>query len=216
MVPFENLLVMPGDVHDVHRRLVWPRDQQRLACERVHGPARLVSRDIQAGHADLPVLGDAQDTQVEERVVQYTQCECIRDLVGALLAVPAHVGRFDPDRVMAERPVESAHRALVCVGAQDLFRESAAPRPRAGSLGNSLASGQVENGHVKVDRSADQLLPYALHFAMVSREEVPLARFAQDWGRAFADLPGGRPAWQKRQFDDDALFKTRRPPGWIG
>ncbi len=53
MVPFEDLLVMPGDVHDVHRRLVWPRDQQRLACERVHGPARLVSRDIQAGHADL-------------------------------------------------------------------------------------------------------------------------------------------------------------------
>ena len=44
----------------------------------------------------------------------------------------------------------------------------------------------------------------------------PPARFAQDWGRAFADLPGWRPAWRKRQFDDDALFKTRRPPGWIG
>jgi hypothetical protein len=29
-------------------------------------------------------------------------------------------------------------------------------------------------------------------------------------------LPGWRSAWQKRQFDDDALFKTRHPPGWIG
>ena len=66
-------------------------------------------------------------------------------------------------------------------------------------------------------RGADgELLPYALHFALVSRDEVPLARFAQDWGRPFADLPGWRPAWQKRWFDDDALFKTlvlpHRPP----
>jgi hypothetical protein len=66
------------------------------------------------------------------------------------------------------------------------------------------------------DALTGELLPYALHFALVSRDEVPLARFAQDWGRAFADLPGWRPAWQKRQFDDDALFKTlvlpHRPP----
>ena len=66
------------------------------------------------------------------------------------------------------------------------------------------------------DALTGELLPYALHFALVSCDEVPLARFAQDWGRAFADLPGWRPAWQKRQFDDDALFKTWRPPGWIG
>jgi len=52
--------------------------------------------------------------------------------------------------------------------------------------------------------------------SLVSRDEVPLARFAQDWGRPFADLPGWPPAWQKRQFDNDALFKTlvlpHRPP----
>ena len=30
MVPFEYLLVMPGDVHDVHRRLVRARGQERF------------------------------------------------------------------------------------------------------------------------------------------------------------------------------------------
>ena len=38
----EDLQVMPGDVHDVYRWLTRSRDQQRLPCERVHGPARRV------------------------------------------------------------------------------------------------------------------------------------------------------------------------------
>jgi hypothetical protein len=65
---FEDLLVMPGDVHDVHRRLA--RHQKRLTCERIDCPARLVPGDIRPGHADLPVLGDADGTQVEQRVVE--------------------------------------------------------------------------------------------------------------------------------------------------
>jgi hypothetical protein len=38
-VPFEDLPVMPGDVNDVHRRLAWPRDQQRLADRLIGGTA---------------------------------------------------------------------------------------------------------------------------------------------------------------------------------
>ena len=68
-MPLEDLLMMPGDVHDVHHWLARSRDQQRLSCERIHGPARLVPGYIQVGYADLPLLGDAQDTQVEQRVV---------------------------------------------------------------------------------------------------------------------------------------------------
>jgi len=41
--------------------------------------------------------------------------------------------------------------------AQDLFRELAAPRPRAASAGCSAAPGQVESRHVQADRGADQL-----------------------------------------------------------
>jgi hypothetical protein len=58
---------------------------------------------------------------------------------------------------MAERAVEAAHGALVGVGAQDVFGETAAPRAQAGGLGRSPACGQVQGWHVKVDRGADQL-----------------------------------------------------------
>ena len=56
-------------------------------------------------------------------------------LVGALLAVPADVGGLDADGVTAEGAVEAAHRALVGVGAQDLFGEAAAARAEAGGPG---------------------------------------------------------------------------------
>ena len=157
MVPFEYLLVMPGDVHNVHCRLVWPRDQQGLTCEPIHGPARVVPGDIQAGHADPPLLGDAQDTQVEQRMVQRAQRQRVRYLVGAALAVPAHVSRLDSDGVVAERAVEAAHRALIGVDAQDLFGEAAAARAQTGSMSRgSPACGEVEGGDVEVDGGADQ------------------------------------------------------------
>jgi hypothetical protein len=37
---------------------------------------------------------------------------------------------------------------------------------------------------------AGELLPYALHFGLVSGERYPLARFAHAWVRTFADQPG--------------------------
>ena len=36
------------------------------------------------------------------------------------------------------------------------------------------------------------LLPFALHFGLVSEDSMPLAQFAHAWVRAFGDLPGWR------------------------
>jgi hypothetical protein len=61
---------MPGDVDHVDRRLVRAGDEQGLAGQRVDGQAGVVPGHVQAGHADPAVLGDAQDAQVEQRVMQ--------------------------------------------------------------------------------------------------------------------------------------------------
>lgn len=39
----------------------------------------------------------------------------------------------------------------------------------------------------------DRLLPYALHFGLLSDDAAPLARFAHAWVNAFGELPGWRP-----------------------
>ena len=49
-----------------------------------------------------------------------TESQRVRHLIWALLTVPADVSRFDRDGIIPERTVESAHSALVGVGAQDL------------------------------------------------------------------------------------------------
>jgi len=51
------------------------------------------------------------------------------------------------------------------------------------------------------------LLPYALHYALVSREQVPLARFAAAWVQAFGDLAGWRAAPRPRPgFSDRGMY----------
>jgi hypothetical protein len=57
---------------------------------------------------------------------------------------------------MPEGTVESAHRALIGIRAQDLLGEPAATGPQLNSAGDSLASGEVQGRYVKVDGSADQ------------------------------------------------------------
>ena len=91
-------------------------------------------------------------------MVQRTQRQRVRHLIRALLAVPAHVRRFDPHGVTAQRAVESAHRALVCVGSQNLFGEPAAPLPRTWEA-RPLAPGQVESGHVKLEPLVSNVMP---------------------------------------------------------
>ena len=65
------------------------------------------------------------------------------------------MSRLDRGGIMPEGTVEPAHRALVGVRAQDLLGEPATG-PQLDSAGDSLASGEVQGGHVKVD-GADQL-----------------------------------------------------------
>jgi hypothetical protein len=50
---------------------------------------------------------------------------------------------------------------------------------------------------------ATELLPYALRYQLVSREQLPLARFTAAWAEAFADLPGWRPAAPERPEPSD-------------
>lgn len=44
----------------------------------------------------------------------------------------------------------------------------------------------------------DKLLPYALHFGYMARDDAPLVQFAHAWVEAFADLPGWRAPDPKR------------------
>lgn len=61
-----------------------------------------------------------------------------------------------------------------------------------------------EQGHQAVPAG---LLPYALHFGLIARDDGPLAGFAHAWVEAFADLPGWRaPERERPSFDDGPLL----------
>jgi hypothetical protein len=47
------------------------------------------------------------------------------------------------------------------------------------------------------------LLPYALHFGLLSEDAAPLARFAHAWVKAFGELPGWRPPKPPKPTYDD-------------
>ena len=74
--------MVPGDVNNVHTRLEWARGQQWLACERIHCLASFVPGDVQGGDADAAVLGDAQDAEVEQGMVEGAEGQGVGDLVG--------------------------------------------------------------------------------------------------------------------------------------
>lgn len=69
---------------------------------------------------DLQAGAEAEDAAVEEGMVQRAQRDRVGQVVGAVLAVPAHVRGFDGDGVAAGPAVESAHRAPVGVRAQHM------------------------------------------------------------------------------------------------
>jgi hypothetical protein len=58
---------------------------------------------------------------------------------------------------------------------------------------------------------AGGLLPYAMHFGLVSDDQTPLARFAHAWVRAFADQPGWAPPKPKRAEFDDPIAPATDP-----
>lgn len=91
-------------------------------------------------------------TDIEQGVVQRAEREPVSDLVGAVLAVPAHVRSLDTDRRSPERAVEAAHIVGegVGVGVQDRFAEVGAP------AGPQRPAGRRPSRHVEADGVADQ------------------------------------------------------------
>jgi hypothetical protein len=57
-------------VDHVYLRLLRPGDEQGFAGEGVYGHARFGPGHVEAGYADAAVFGDAEDAQVEQRVVE--------------------------------------------------------------------------------------------------------------------------------------------------
>jgi len=119
--------------------------------------AGLVPSDVRARYADPAVLGQAQDAQVEQRVMESTAGQRVRHLIGALMAfASAH----EPAR--SRRDNARGHRRT---------RTSRTDRPpRAGppwrTHGDGAAtercwtlapSSEGQGGHVKVGGSVDQL-----------------------------------------------------------
>jgi len=58
---------------------------------------------------------------------------------------------------------------------------------------------------------AGDLLPYALHFGLVSDDQAALPRFAHAWVRAFAEVPGWAPPEPKRAGFDDPIAPATDP-----
>jgi len=69
-----------------------------------------------------------------------------------------------------------------------------------GRFGGELRQLKAESGD---EALTGDLLPYALRFHLVARDEVPLARFATAWAEVFASLPGWKaPGYQHPEYDD--------------
>lgn len=60
-------------------------------------------------------------------------------------------------------------------------------------LDAGYAAGWAEARGRGEDALAGPLLPYAMHFGLVQRGDLPLVRFARDWVRALSVLPGWHP-----------------------
>jgi hypothetical protein len=58
---------------------------------------------------------------------------------------------------------------------------------------------------------AGDLLPYALHFGLVSGDQMPLARFPHAWVRMFAGQPGWAPPKPKRTDAGDPVAPATDP-----
>ena len=85
-----------------------------------------------------------------------------------------------------------------------------------GQFGGKLRQLKCESGD---EALTGDLLPYALRFHLLARDEVPLARFAAAWADAFAGLPGWKASDRKHpEYDDDSWVQNRGytgyPTGW--
>jgi hypothetical protein len=70
------------------------------------------------GDQDAVALSDAEDSLVEQLVVQRAQTQAVVDVVRAVERSPAHMRGLQPDRHGPDPPVIAAEGAAVLVGSQ--------------------------------------------------------------------------------------------------
>lgn len=111
------------------------------------------------------------------------------------------------DRVRAELEKEAVHRGWVHHWHHgDLTDSGAALAAELGRFGRKLSQLKTDTGEQAL---AGDLLPYALRFHLVGRDQVPLARFAAAWAEAFAGLPGWKaPGYKHPEYDDSGWIKA--------
>jgi hypothetical protein len=129
-------------------------------------------------------------------------------LLQGLPGSPSPVSRLSPsvlDKVRSALVDEAVHRGWL----RRLHHDQRTKRGE--ELGRQVRSFQRDLRHLKTARGEDalavSLLPYALHFGLVSRSAIPLARFAQAWVETFAYLPGWRRRQQPRTFGEVPMSK---------
>lgn len=88
--------------------------------------------------------------------------------------------------------------------------------PKGEDLARQVRSFQRDLRRLKAsgeqEALAGVLLPYALHFGLISDAQIPLARFAHAWVRAFADQPGWAPP-RPQSTEFDAPIAPATDPG---
>jgi hypothetical protein len=111
------------------------------------------------------------------------------------------------DRVRAGLEKEAVHRGWVHHWHHgDLTESGDALVADLGKFARKLGQLKAESGD---EALAGDLLPYALRFHLLARDQVPLARFAAAWGAAFAGLPGWQaPEYQHPEYDDSGWIKV--------
>jgi hypothetical protein len=91
---------------------------------------------------------------------------------------------------------------------------------RAEELAPRLRSFQRALRHARSGHNADvltgDLLPWALHFGLISRNEVPLARFADAWVHTFAGQPGCKPPERPLPVFDEVYTGNVQPSYGLG
>jgi hypothetical protein len=121
------------------------------------------------------------------------------------------------NRVRAEIEKEAVRRGWVHHRRHgDLTDSGDALVAELGRFGRKLRQLKADSGDQAL---SGDLLPYALRFHLVTRDQVPLARFAAAWAEAFADLPGWKvPDYRHPEYDDDSWVQHRGysgyPTGW--
>src|SRR5690606_300761 len=117
----EDLPPVPPDVLAVDRGQA-PLRLQRPPSREVEdqAPGRRRAGDVLARHRDAAVIGQADDTPIEEPVVQRAQADAVAQVVGAAERPPPHVRGVQPDRDTVQPAVVTAEGAAELVRLQHL------------------------------------------------------------------------------------------------